>query len=155
MTERSKSVISQSQWAHTGRDGRRLARARGAGGSRTVPRVNSRAPELTLTVPADGATRKVRAANGDSSGRLQAFNDRSISTRIGVGQCPQALSSWRASDVEIVFHREGHAVEGSQVSTGGNRAVSRLGRLQRLLGHDDDNRVARVVDRLDPPQVCP
>src|SRR4029453_5159557 len=132
MTERSKSVISQSQWAHTGRDGRRLARARGAGGSRTVPGVHSRAPELTLTVPADGATRKVRAADGDSSARLQGFNTRGISTRIGVGQCPQALSSRRTSDVEIVLHSEGHAVEWSQVSAGGNRPVSRFGRVSAL-----------------------
>ena len=44
VAERSETVIPQTQGTHAGRDGGSLARARGAGGSRTVPRVNSRFP---------------------------------------------------------------------------------------------------------------
>jgi hypothetical protein len=44
-------------------------------------------------------------------------------------------------------------VERSQVSATGQRTVSCLCRIQRLLGQNDDNRVNRAVDCIDPPEV--
>jgi hypothetical protein len=44
-------------------------------------------------------------------------------------------------------------VERPQVSAVGDGTISRLGRIQRLLGHDNDNGVDRAVDRLNVLKV--
>ena len=58
-----------------------LAGARGAG-VRELSQGSFGTPKLALAVPANGAARKVCAANRDPPGGLQALNDRSVSTGI-------------------------------------------------------------------------
>jgi hypothetical protein len=104
-------------------------------------------------VPANGAAGKVRTADRDRSGSLQALNDGSISTGICVGQCFEPLRGRRAGDVDVLLHGERHAVERPEVSAVGDRTISRVGRFQRLLGHDNDNGVDRAIDCLNALKV--
>jgi hypothetical protein len=85
----------------------------------------------------------------DRPGAFEAFNDRGVGGGVCLGKGFEPMCGGRAHEVDVLFHREGDAVEGRQVIAGNHRPLVCFGSgCERLVGPEGRDRVDRRIDRL-------
>ncbi len=151
-TDRSADVAAELEGGHAGRDGRRRATRRPAGGAGRVPRVVARPEDRVVGLPVARHGRGVGLAEDHRTRTAQPPH------RLGVvighvvpgGQPARGPHSRRLIGV-LDGHR--HAVQRADVIAARERRVGGIGGNTRAVGVERDDGVQRAVERFDAGQV--
>ena len=151
--DRSTEVGADSERAHAGGQRHRFPTARAAGRRVGVPRVDRRAREAAVGVPAQRDVGHVRATDDDRARLAESLHRRTVLGRDRVLECLQSERRRAARDVDVLLDRDGHAVERATRLPRRDRAVGCIGlRTRRLREHFDD-RVHAAVHRVDAVEM--
>ena len=142
IADRSAEVVGVGHRHHARCDGGGRSAARAARRAIEAPRVARRAERERLARRGHAELGRVRLAEHDEAGPLEAQRELGVVVRHVVAQETRALAEPHALHLERqVFDQERHAAERS--ARAGGRAV------ERPLEHRRDHRVERGVQRLD------
>src|SRR5439155_7565341 len=108
---RAAAVGTDGDWRHTGRDARRGAGARPAGGLAQVPRIARTSGQRRFADRLAAEFAGGRLADDDRASAPQAFDCDRIASRDVAGHAAGAKSKRRIGDGDEILDRDGNAEE--------------------------------------------
>ena len=128
VAQRAAEVVAQPERRHAAGQGTGLAAARAAGRHARVPRVAGEAVQGRVGVHAEPEVGQVGAGEGDGAGGAHALDDGRVEGGDGVGRRRARPGGGPPGDVDVLLHRDRHAVQWSSES---RRRRRRPGRRRR------------------------
>ena len=148
VAQRAADVVAEPERAHPGGDRRRLAAARAAGGDVGVPRVPGHPVQRRIGLHPQAEVGQVRPPEQDRPCRPHPLDDRRVHRRDRL-RTPRHPRGRRAGDVDVLLHRERHAVQRTERQPVGHRPIGVGGLVGGARERGRDHRVERPVHVLD------
>ena len=153
IAQRAADVVAEANWAHAAGKCRRLASAGAAGGATGVPRIARKTVQRTHGMQTQRHVGQIGPSDRYRAGGAHALDHRRIGRRHSLGQRRHAPGGRKAGHVDILLHREWHAVQGPDLFTDGQLPVGQSCASARLLGQHSHHGVQRRVDGIDAGEV--